>query len=140
MKYLKQLMIIMLFSFIGELLNYIIPLPIPASIYGMLLLFIALCTKAVKLEQIEETGEYLLSIMLIFFVPSAVGIMDTFFKYKNSMLQIVVIVIVSTIVVMSVTGLVSQLVVKITNKKGKNKKEEVELLEGEVKEDEYSIK
>lgn len=140
MKYLKQLMIIMLFSFIGELLNYIIPLPIPASIYGMLLLFIALCTKVVKLEQIEETGEYLLSIMLIFFVPAAVGITDTFFQYKNSMLQIVAIVIVSTIVVMSVTGLVSQLVVKITNKKGKNKKEQVELLEGEVKEHEYSIK
>lgn len=66
MKFVKQLMIILLFSFIGELLNSIIPLSIPASIYGMILLFIALATKIIKLEQIEDTAEYLLSIMLIF--------------------------------------------------------------------------
>lgn len=122
MKYVKQLMIIILFSFLGEIINYIVPLSIPASIYGMILLFIALCTKIVKLEQVEETGEYLLSIMLIFFVPAAVGIMDTFFEYQNFMLKIIIIVIISTVVVLSVTGLVSQLVIKITNRDNKNQK------------------
>ena len=119
MKYVKQLMIIFLFSFLGEIINYILPLSIPASIYGMVLLFIALCTKIITLEQIEETGEYLLSIMLIFFVPAAVGIMDTFFEYQSSMLKIILIVIISTIVVLSVTGLISQLVIKITKKSNK---------------------
>lgn len=85
----------------------------------MVLLFIALCTKIITLEQIEETGEYLLSIMLIFFVPAAVGIMDTFFEYQSSMLKIILIVIISTIVVLSVTGLISQLVIKITKKSNK---------------------
>lgn len=118
MKFIKQIMIILLFSFLGELLNYLIPLSIPASIYGMVLLFLALTTKIIKLEQIEDTAEYLLSIMLIFFVPSAVGIMDTFFEYQNAMLPIIIIVIVSTITVLIVTGVVSQLIVKITSKKG----------------------
>ena len=128
MKYVKQLMIILSFSFLGEIMNYLLPLSIPASIYGMVLLFIALCTKIVRLEQVEETGEYLLSIMLIFFVPAAVGIMDTFFEYQNSMLQIILIIILSTIVVLSVTGLVSQFVIKITSKIGK-----LNNIEGDVK-------
>lgn len=128
MKYIKQLVIILLFSFLGEVINFIVPLSIPASIYGMALLFIALCTKIIKLEQVEETGEYLLSIMLIFFIPAAVGIMDTFFEYQSSMLKIIVIVIVSTILVVSVTGVVAQLVIKINNIK---KSKEIKYLEGE---------
>ena len=122
MKYIKELMIILTFSFIGDVLNLIIPLPIPASIYGMILLFIALSTKLIKLEQVETTAEFLLSIMLIFFVPASVGIMDTFFAYKSSMLPIIIIVIISTIVVMITTGLVSQFVIKLTNKKKKGAK------------------
>lgn len=131
MKYLRQLLIIILFSFIGEIINFLLPFSIPASIYGMILLFVALCTKVVKLEQIEETGEYLLSIMLIFFVPAAVGIMDTFFAYQDSMFKIIIIVIISTIVVLSMTAIVSQIVVKITNKT--TKKEKIKYLEGECK-------
>ncbi len=129
MKYIEQLMVIILFSFIGEVLNYEIPLPIPASIYGMILLFLALSTKIIKLEQVEATGEYLMSIMLMFFVPAGVGIMDTFFEYKSSMLKIIVIVVISTITVQAVTGLISQFIIGITNKR--SKKEEIKLLKGE---------
>ena len=89
----------------------------------MILLFIALVTKIIKLEQIEDTAEYLLSIMLIFFVPSAVGIIDTFFTYQNSMLPIIIIVIISTITVLIITGIISQLVIKLTSKKGDNNNE-----------------
>lgn len=129
MKYIKQLMIIMLFSFFGEIINFVLPLSIPASIYGMILLFIALCTKIIKLEQVEDVGEYLLSIMLIFFVPAAVGIMNTFFEYQNSMLKIILIVIISTIVVISVTGIVSQFIIRIINKS--SKREEIKYIEGD---------
>lgn len=122
MKYVKQLMIILIFSFMGDILNHIIPLPIPASIYGMVLLFIALSTKIIKLDQVETAAEFLLSIMLIFFVPASVGIMDTFFAYKSSMLPIIIIVIFSTIIVMITTGLVTQFIIKLRNKKGKGAK------------------
>ena len=88
----------------------------------MVLLFMALSTKIIKLDQVETTAEFLLSIMLIFFVPASVGIMDTFFAYKSSMLPIIIIVTISTIMVMITTGLVSQFIIKLRNKTGKGAK------------------
>ena len=122
MKFVRELMIILLFSFLGEVLNYIIPLPIPASIYGMLLLFFALAMKLIKLEKVEKTAEFLLSIMLLFFIPAAVGIMDTFFAYKSDIFSIILVVIVSTIVVIISTGLSSQFVINFLSKKSKGGK------------------
>jgi len=122
MKYIKQLLIIFIFSFIGDVLNHLIPLPIPASIYGMVLLFIALSTKLIKLKQVETTAEFLLSIMLIFFVPASVGIIDTFFAHGSSILPIVVIAFISTLTVMAATGLVSQFVIRLKGKKMKGLK------------------
>ena len=112
MKYLKQLSIILLFSLIGEFLNKLIPLPIPTSIYGMILLFIALCLKIVKVEQVNETSDFLFSIMLIFFVPASVGIMDAFIQYISFILPILLIIIISTFVVMLVTSSTSQFITK----------------------------
>jgi len=59
MKFLRQILLIFLFSFLGELLRSLIPMPIPASIYGMVLLFIALSAKIVKLEDIRSAGGFL---------------------------------------------------------------------------------
>lgn len=120
MKYLKQFLYILSFSFLGELLNAILPLPIPGSIYGMLLLFLALCLKWIKLDQIQETANYLLSIMLIMFVPAGVGIMDTFFQFKTSIIPIILIVFISTFTVMAVTGLTTQFIAQLKNKKMNN--------------------
>lgn len=129
MKYLKQLSIILLFSFIGELLNKLIPLPIPASIYGMILLFLALSLKIVKLEQVSETADFMFSIMLVLFVPAAVGIMDAFFQYKSYILPILLIIVVSTFVVMLVTASTSQFIAKLPFfSKKEEKKEEKKLL------------
>lgn len=70
--------IVLLFSLLGEILKYIIPLPIPANIYGMILLFFALNFKLVKLEKINTVAQYLITIMLIFFIMPAVSILDLF--------------------------------------------------------------
>lgn len=88
MKYINQVLIILLISFIGELLNYFIPLPIPGSIYGMILLFILLCTGLVKLHQIREVGNFLIDIMPMLFIPSAVGIMAQFEQLKSIWIEV----------------------------------------------------
>ena len=93
MKYLKQFLIILLFSFIGEGLNYIIPLPVPASIYGLILLFIALMTGVVKLHHIKETGQLLIDIMPIMFIPAGVGLITSWGVLKAQIIPIVVIII-----------------------------------------------
>ena len=113
MKYINQVLIILLISFIGELLNYFIPLPIPGSIYGMILLFILLCTGVVKLHQIREVGNFLIDIMPMLFIPSAVGIMAQFEQLKSIWIEVIVITIVTTVIVMAVTGLTTQAIIRI---------------------------
>ena len=75
MKFLRQFIIILVISFIGELLKYILPLPVPASIYGMVILFVGLLTGLIKLENVREAGRFLIEIMPIMFIPAGVGVM-----------------------------------------------------------------
>lgn len=121
MKYVKQLLIIILISFMGELLNYIIPLPIPGSIYGMVLMFILLCSGIIKLEQVKKTGKFLLDIMPVMFIPSAVGIMSQFEQLKDIWLQIIVITIITTVITIAVTGLSSQAIIRWKKRKESKK-------------------
>lgn len=108
MKYFQQILIIILISFLGELLNYTIPLPIPANIYGFILMFILLCSGIVKVDQIKEAGKFLLDIMPMLFIPSAVGIMSNFEILSEIWIEIIVITLITTVLVMVVSGRVTQ--------------------------------
>lgn len=112
MKYIRQFLIILLISFLGELLKYILPLPVPASIYGMILLFLALMTGIVKLDSVKETGNFLLEIMPVMFIPAGVGLMESFGVLKPILIPVSVITVVSLITVMAATGRVSQYVIR----------------------------
>ncbi|MBP3760994.1 MAG: CidA/LrgA family protein [Ruminococcus sp.] len=112
MNYIKEFCIILLFSFIGEILNHIIPLPIPASIYGIVLLFTALETKIIKLKDIEKTGQFLIDIMPIMFIPAAVGLLESWDIVKSSILEYLAVMAVSTVIVMAVAGIVTQFIIK----------------------------
>ena len=68
MKYIYQLFIILVVTFVGELLHYFIPIPVPASIYGLIIMLILLCTKVVKLEHVERTSDFLIEIMPLMFI------------------------------------------------------------------------
>ena len=72
MKYLKQFLIILVISLIGELLNKLLPLPVPASIYGMVILFIGLLSGVIKLSSVKEAGSFLIEIMPVMFIPAGV--------------------------------------------------------------------
>ena len=92
MKYLSQFLIILGFTLTGEALQRIIPLPIPASVYGLSLLFLALCLKLVKVEQVKQTGTFLTSILAILFVSPAVNIVDDWGLIQEDLLPIVLII------------------------------------------------
>ena len=117
MKYIFQFLIIMIFAFIGELLNYFIPLPIPASIYGIVLLFLALELKILKFSDIEETSSLLIAVMPLMFLPPAVGVIESWDLIRQAWFHYVVITLVSTVVVMVVSGRVTQWFIR----KGGNK-------------------
>ena len=112
MKYLKQFGIILIISFIGEVLKYVIPLPVPASIYGLVLLFVALHTGMIKVEQIKEVSDFLITIMPIMFVPAGVGLVQSWGEIEDIVIPILVITVVSTIIVMAVAGRVTQWLIR----------------------------
>ena len=112
MKFVLQFLIIKVFAFVGELLHYFIPLPIPASIYGIVLLFLALELKVVKVSDIEQTSSFLIAIMPLMFLPPAVGVIESWDLIQGAWLPYVVVTVVSTVVVMAVSGRVTQRIIR----------------------------
>ncbi len=112
MKYARQFAIILVVSMIGEILNRIVPLPIPASIYGLILMFAALRTGIIKLNAVKDTGYFLIEIMPVMFIPAAVGLLETWGLLRQVWLPFCVITLLSTIAVMAVAGHVTQGVLK----------------------------
>ena len=111
-KYLFQFARILAFCFLGEVCHAVLPLPVPASVYGMLLLLICLCTKVIKLDQIQETADFMLVAMPLVFVGPGVALMESFGLMKDSLLGILIISVLSTMVVMVLTGLIAQILVR----------------------------
>ena len=112
MKYIIQFLIIIAFSFLGEVFHFLIPLPIPASIYGILFLFTALMMKWIKVNQVREVSTLLISVMPMMFIPAAVGLIDSWHSIASAWLQYIVVTVVSTFVVMAVSGWFTQFVIK----------------------------
>ena len=111
MKYIKQLLIILAFTLLGELLQAVIPLPIPAAIYGLVLMLIALCTGLLKPDHIADTANFLVGIMPLLFVAPTVGLMEYWQQVKPVLIPFVLISFVVTIVVFAVAGLVTKYVI-----------------------------
>ena len=112
MKYVKQCLIILVISLIGELLKFMIPLPIPASIYGMVLLFTGLMTGLIKLEAVKETGIFFIEIMPVMFIPAGVGLMTSWGTLQAILVPVSIITVLTTITVMIATGWVSQTIIR----------------------------
>lgn len=108
MRYVIQLFIIICFSFAGELLHRVLPIPIPASIYGIILLFSALELRLLKVEHIREVSTTLIISMPVMFVPPAVGLINTWDNIKNNWPEYLLITFASTFVVMAVAGWTTQ--------------------------------
>lgn len=112
MKYLTQFLTIMGFTLMGEVLQRIVPLPIPASVYGIALLFAALCLKWVKVEQVKETGAFLTSLLPLLFVSPAVGIVEDWGLIREDLLAILLLLVGSTVLTFAISGRVAQAILK----------------------------
>lgn len=117
MKYLKQFFIILLVSFMGEALKIVLPFPVPASIYGMVLMFTALCSGLLKLEQVKEAGDFLIEIMPVMFIPAGVGLLEAWDELQPVWIPVTVIMVLTTIIVMVVSGLSTQFVIRLQGRK-----------------------
>lgn len=107
MKFLRQFMIILLLSFLGEVLKMFIPLPIPASVYGLVLMLVCLMTGVLKTSQVKDAAFFLIEIMPVMFIPAAAGLIDSWKVLQPLLLPILVITVVITVFVMVITGKVA---------------------------------
>ena len=117
MKYVRQFWIILLISAMGETLHVLIPLPVPASVYGLVIMLIALGTHIIRLEQVKEAAEFLIEIMPVMFIPAGVGLLNAWDTLKPVLIPIIVILFASTIVVMGVSGKVTQTMIEAEERK-----------------------
>ena len=108
MKYLTQFLRILAFTLAGELLQRLVPLPIPASVYGLVLLFAALNMGLVKLEQVKDAGGFLISILPILFVSPAVGILDNWEAIRGALIPILALTLLSTVLTFGIAGRATQ--------------------------------
>lgn len=119
MKYINQFIIIIFISFIGEILHALIPLPVPASIYGLVIMLVLLIFRLLPLSAVKEAGKLLLDIMPMMFIPAAVGLMVSWDTLKPICIPVIIMTVVSTVAVMAVAGRVTQFVIRTGKKKKK---------------------
>lgn len=112
MKYLHQACLIFGFTFLGELLHHLIPLPIPASIYGMVLLFAALQFKLISVSAVKDMGGLLTSILALLFVPPIVALMDYWDLLRENILAIATVLFASSLLTFAISGRLTQAFIK----------------------------
>lgn len=117
MRYLKQFGIILFISCVGELMHWLIPLPVPASIYGLVLMLLALITGILKPGNVKEAAVFLIEIMPVMFIPAAVGLMTSWKAIRPQLVPYIVITVVSLVAVMAVSGRITQAVLRRGRKK-----------------------
>ena len=120
MKYLRQFCIILLVSALGEGLHILLPLPVPASVYGLVLMLGALISGILKLEQVEDAADFLVEIMPVMFVPAGAGLITAWSTLKPICVPVLIMTFISTVIVMVVTGKVTQGVIRM-GKRGTEK-------------------
>ena len=107
MKILRQMGIIFGILFGSHILQKSLGLPIPSTVIGMIILLICLLSGVIKLEMIEEVSKFLLDHLIFFFIPAGVGIMTSVDMIGDKWLSILIVIVLSTIITMVVTGPVS---------------------------------
>ena len=121
LKYLFQFCVIMLFVSLGHILESLIPLPIAGSIYGLVLLFLALCTGVVKLAWVDDVATWLHGIMGLFFVAPAVAIIDVWADIRGIWPALVLLLVAAYVVTMIITGITADRLIGGNERRGAKK-------------------
>lgn len=112
MKIVRGFLIILIISFLGEVLHALLPFSIPASIYGLVLMLGGLTSGVVPFRKVEKAGSFLIEIMPMLFIPAGVGLMVSWIFLKPFFFPVILITIITTVLVMAVTGRVTQAILK----------------------------
>ena len=123
MKHLYQFLVLTAFVLLGEAVRFLVPLPVPAGIWGLVLLFLALWTGVVKLGQVEGAAKFFLGILPVLFIVPAVGVMDVFADIQGALLAMIGVAMIVCIATMASTGYLADFMIWLKDRgvKGKTK-------------------
>lgn len=114
MKLFREAIIILGIYLLGVLITDITGVPIPGNVIGMVILFLLLYLKVIKVEQISSISNFFLEHLAFFFIPAGVGLISSFAVIKNIWLQLLIVCFITTAITMICTGRIVQ---RIANKK-----------------------
>nr|MDF9458447.1 antiholin-like murein hydrolase modulator LrgA [Bacillus pumilus] len=119
--FLSQAFIFATVMFVSNLISMYLPIPMPASVIGLVLLFVLLTTKIVKLEQVEQLGTSLTGLISFLFVPSGISVIQSLGVMQEVGVQVVGVIIIATIMLLAATGLFTRLLMQLSEKPQKRK-------------------
>lgn len=109
MKLLRQTCIILGICFLGQILEKLLKIPVPGTVLGMIILFLCLCLGIIKLEMIKEISDFLLDHLAFFFIPAGVGLLASMDILKGKWIAFLAVCLITTVIIMVVTGHTVQL-------------------------------
>ncbi|MDR3597631.1 CidA/LrgA family protein [Clostridium sp.] len=121
MKLFREALIILGIYLVGEVLSSALHLPVPGNILGMVILFILLCTKVVKVENISNVTDFLLNHLSFFFIPAGVGLMTSLDIIKSTWWQLSLVCLITTSIIIGTTGTIVQVISKERKSKAQSK-------------------
>lgn len=124
MRFLKQILIIFLICFAGDIIAYVLPIPFPGSVIAMLLTFLLLCAGIVRKKDIDGVGSFLLDNMSLMFVPPTVSIIGYLDVLGDVFVPFLLICLITTVLTFLAVAYSVKLVIFLTN--GRGKREEAE--------------
>ena len=116
MEIIVQIGIVFGVCLVGQFISCCLPVAVPASVIGMLLLLLLLCFRILKPHHIEKKSNFLLSNMAFFFIPAGVGIMDNYSYVKGNILPLLLVCLITTVLTFGVTAATVTTVIKLQDR------------------------
>ena len=117
MKIIYQIAIIFSICWVSQVIEKLLPIDFPASVIGMILLFLLLSMGVLKIEHIREKSDFLLANMAFFFIPAGVSVINYFDVLKSSLLPLLAICVITTVVTFAATAYSIKLTLHLMRKK-----------------------
>lgn len=119
MEILRQIGVILGVCLVGVLLSSFLPIPVPASVLGMVLLFVLLCLRVVKPRHIDKSSDFLLRNMSFFFIPASVGIMEYYTLVKDHLISLLLVCLITTILTFAAAAYTVTAVIRLQERRKK---------------------
>ena len=119
--FFHQVSVISIVLLVSKMIESFMPIPMPASVIGLVLLFICLCTGIIKLGQVEKVGTALTDNIGLLFVPAGISVIKSLGLLAAHPILILGLIFISTLLLLLCTGFFSQMIVKMTDSKVKTK-------------------